>query len=87
MAKIVVSSVKLVWLVSWPSIKLDGNFKILLSRQQEKGEVPEDHPDGFDTLAMESINYLIKNFAFTRSQKKQANVVSGETTNKPPKTA
>ena len=33
---------------------------------------------------MESINDLIKNFAFTRSQKKQAEMVSGETTGKLP---
>ena len=77
MAKVVVSSVNLVWLISWPSNKLDGNCKILFSKQQEQVEVSEDHPEGFDALAMESIEDLMKMLAFTRPQKKRAKVVSG----------
>ena len=66
MAKIAVSSVNFVWLVSWPDIRLDGNCKVLLAKQQDQVESSEDHPDGFDALAMESIGNLIKSFAFTR---------------------
>ena len=60
MAKIVVSSVNLVWLISWPSTKVDCNCKILVAKQQDQVKTPADHPDGFDVLAMESIDNVMK---------------------------
>ena len=71
MAKIIVSSVNLVWLISWPGIKLDGNCKMLFAKQLEQSEATKDHPNGLDLMAMESIDNLVKTFAFTRSQKKR----------------
>ena len=52
--------------ISWLSIKLDGNCKILLAKQQEQIEASADYPGGFDVLAVESIGNVMKNCAFTR---------------------
>ena len=76
MAKIVVSSVNLVQLISWPRIKLDDNCKILPAKQQDQVETSVNYPDGFNVLTMEPMGNVMKNVAFTRSQKREANVVS-----------
>ena len=70
-ANIVVSSVNLTWLISWPGLELDGNCKILFSKSQEKDTHVEDQPDGFDMMALKALNEEMSNFALTRSQARQ----------------
>ena len=86
MATIVIASVNLVWLISWPGMKLDGNCMVLLSEGERRpaDERPETAGEGFDRLAMESLNeFMATNFALTRAQAKATQRTAPEKNPKP----
>ena len=84
MSTVLIPSLNLLWLISWPGYKIQGNCKVLLSAPEKQGLDRVDSSEGFDMLAMESLNELIANYAFTRSKAKAAQVRGNSTAQQAP---
>ena len=88
MATIVITSVNLVWLISYPGIQLEGNCKVLFSKEGQRQADDEAEPSVVDErLVLESIDEIMAtSFALTRAQARSKEAEPEDSQTAPPDT-